>query len=152
MRKSELANIIALLENTFEGKPWHGPSVIDVLKEIDPSSTSVKSGKAHTIAQLVSHMTVWRTFVAARLEGEKFKITEEMNFPENPDWNQSVADLKTSQQKLLKALHAFPENKLHELVFSAKYDYTYYAMIHGAIHHDLYHLGQIIILQRTLVS
>ena len=30
-------------------------------------------------------------------------------------------------------------------------DYTYYDMLHGIINHDMYHTGQIVLLQKALL-
>jgi uncharacterized damage-inducible protein DinB len=96
-------------------------------------------------------MTSWRKYVIHQLQGaHAYTVTDSMNFPQATDWNKVKAELQENQEELLKAIAAFPAEKLSELVPHPTYRYTYYTLIHGVIHHDIYHIGQIsLILKAT---
>lgn len=57
-----------------------------------------------------------------------------------------VAELDKTQQELIKAIRQFPESRLNEKVPNREYDFL--TLLHGIIHHDIYHIGQIRLLLR----
>jgi uncharacterized damage-inducible protein DinB len=152
---TEIDRITRLLEKTFDKQPWYGSSVMSVLKEIDPAQVHKRVGQAHTMIELVLHMTAWRTFALSRLSGDiTYQVTDELNFPKpstQPDaWSKALKSLEANQRDLLAAVAKFPDDKLGELVPGASHKYTWYTLLHGIIDHDVYHLGQIAILQRAV--
>lgn len=147
---SETQNILSLLTSTFEKNAWHGPSVKEVLYEIPAEHVSKKLGDSHSIIELVAHMTAWRKFVIRRLEGdEHYTVEEHMNFPAVKDWSKTLQDLYESQTRLVELLKTFPGARLSEVVPHGAYRYTYYTLLHGIIHHDVYHIGQISLIKKT---
>jgi hypothetical protein len=53
-----------------EGDPWHGPNVIALLEGCRARRCRAGGAGAHSITELVLHMTGWTREVQARLEGE----------------------------------------------------------------------------------
>jgi len=144
---TEINKISDLIDKTFNGPAWHGPSVMEALHDISPKTALNKIGESHSIIELVQHMTTWRNFTAKRLTGDhKYEVTDEDNFPKGTDWTNAIASLKQSQVNLAIALKNFPEDKLSSIVPTRKYDF--YALLHGIIQHDIYHTGQIILLKK----
>lgn len=120
---------------------------MEVLMDIDASIVYKKINTTHSIIELVGHMTFWRRLVTESLLGNKsFEVTDSLNFPVITDWLQALDSLRDSQTKLLQALAQFPSERLHEVVPNRPY--KFFTMTHGIIHHDLYHLGQIVLLKR----
>lgn len=148
--KTETQKIVSLLKRTFEKGAWHGPSVKEVLQSITADDARSKLSNSHSIIELVAHMTAWRNFVTRKLEGDQdYKVTEELNFPAATEWLKVIEDLEESQGKLLAAVEQFPVEKLSELVPHSTHQYTFYTLLHGIIHHDLYHAGQIKLIQKA---
>jgi uncharacterized damage-inducible protein DinB len=148
--KSEIENLTSLLKRTFEKGAWYGPSVHDVLSKVTTDNAQKKLNNTHSIIELVAHMTSWRNYVVSRLTGNiDFEVTEAMNFPSERDWVKAKADLNGSQEALMRAVASFPVEKLNELVPQATHRYTYYTLIHGIIHHDIYHTGQISLILKA---
>lgn len=144
---SDIAEISSLVKRVFNGKAWHGPSVMGVLKDVDDGIAKKKIGTSHSIVQLVLHMVSWRTFVTKRLVGDTtFEISDADNFPEETDWPTALKKLEQSQAELLKAIDAANNSLLHEPVASRKYDF--FVLLHGIIHHDIYHIGQIQLIKK----
>lgn len=148
--KTEVQKIESLLRHSFEKNAWYGPSLNEVLEGITQTQSETRVNNTHSIIELVAHLTSWRKFVLSRLNGPfDFEVTDGLNFPKVSDWNQVRRDLEESQEKLLAALKDLPESKLHELVPHGSYKYTYYTLLHGIIHHDVYHTGQISLIKKT---
>lgn len=59
---------------------------------------------------------------------------------------QAVADLQNSQTALIAALEPFTDDRLEETVPGKKFNW--YVMLHGLVHHDIYHSGQISLLKQ----
>ena len=152
---TEIDRIARQLEKAFDKQPWYGSSVMAILKEVEPSIVHKRIGQAHTICELVLHMTAWRTFVIRRLAGDTaYVVSDDLNFPKpsghSDAWPKPVIGLEDSQRELLLAIKAMSPEKLDELVPKASHKYTWYTLLHGIIHHDIYHLGQIAILRKAL--
>jgi uncharacterized damage-inducible protein DinB len=146
---SEIDRIVRLLEKTFDKQPWYGSSIVEILSRVDPEQSTVRQGETHSIIELVLHMTSWRNFATQRLmSNAEFEVTDEANFPNPTNWKDALDQLHQSQEALLAAVKQFPENRLIELVPSKILKYTYYTLLHGIIQHDVYHLGQIALLQK----
>ena len=149
--KTETEKIISLLKRTFDRGAWHGPSVMEALKGIEADQAKQRLGTTHSIMELVAHMTSWRQYVISRIQGNNsFTITDDMNFPKREDWNNVLEELYASQEELLELIESFPVYKLSELVPASPFNYTYYTLLNGIIHHDVYHSGQIMLIRRAL--
>ena len=70
------------LKRTFDGDPWHGPSVQAALDGVTASQASRRPiPTAHTIWELVKHMETWVQVVTQRLRGEMA-----LEVPDEQDW------------------------------------------------------------------
>ena len=145
--KTEVQKLGDILRHTFEKNAWHGLAVMEVLNSIDEDIVHKKFNANHSIIELVAHMTAWRVFVTERLVGNiNFDVNEEMNFPDIKSWQTAVDELVASQKKLLAALEKFSDDRLGEVVPNRSY--KFFTMLHGIVHHDLYHLGQIVFIKK----
>ena len=148
---TEIDRIVRQLEKTFDQHPWYGPSMVATLANIKPETIHHRYGSTQSIIELVLHMTSWRVFATKRLEGDDtFEVSPEMNFPAKGTWEETLAALRQSQQALVEAAKKFPEDRLGELVPSKKQRYTYYTLLHGIVQHDVYHLGQIAFVKKSM--
>ena len=135
------------MEKTFDGPAWHGPSVMEALKDVSQISASKKISGSHSIIELVLHMATWRDFATKRLSGDNlYEVSDTDNFPKTTYWTMALDKLRESQAKLLAALKTFPEDKLFTIVATRNYDF--YTLLHGIIQHDIYHTGQIVLLKK----
>ena len=92
-------------------------------------------------------MTAWRNFVIEQLKDKgEYPISDDMNFPSSQNLTEAIGSLKESQITLLELISTFPEERLKEKV--ANKPFSFQSMLHGIVHHDLYHLGQISLLNR----
>jgi uncharacterized damage-inducible protein DinB len=148
----ERDRILNQLERAFEGEAWHGPSVLEALEGITWEKALAKPiPEAHSIWELVLHITAWEEIVRRRLEGEFPEVTDEMNFPriQNPSaasWKAAQDELRAGHMRLRATAGRITDEML-DLKPSEKTS-SRYVQLHGIIQHDLYHAGQISILKK----
>lgn len=149
---TEVESLLALLTKTFEKGAWHGPTVKETLEGISPANAFNRLPNTHSIIELVAHMTVWRNYVTRKLKGDlAYKVTDDLNFPQPKSWEEAVHDLDTSQVELLAAIRSHAPTDLSAQVSWTTDPISYYAILHGVIHHDLYHIGQINLIKKGTV-
>ena len=152
MANLELERIIGQLKAAYEGPAWHGPALKEVISKITAIDATKYIGDAHNIAELIYHMIAWRTYLIKHLEGETaYKVSNEKNFKPfknlyGSEWNGLKAELEKNQNNLLDLLSKQDDTLLTQKAGSGRFDY--YTLIHGVIQHDLYHLGQIIMIHK----
>jgi uncharacterized damage-inducible protein DinB len=122
------------------------------LEGIDVVQASARPlGERHTVWELVDHMTFWMEEVYKALRAREIPRPDKvMDWPEmgssENQWRESVRRLEAAVNMLLSELETWRNEDLEETVGGAKYSYR--QMLHGAVHHNLYHAGQIAILKR----
>ena len=152
----EIKRIADQLQRAFEGDAWHGSSVVELLADVTAERALAKPLKAaHSIWEVVLHITAWEKAVRQRMRGQPVELSPEQDWPAVRDvspegWNQTLAAIEKANEELLEGILHFPESKLGEPV--AGKEYTFYFMFHGIIQHTLYHAGQIAILKKGSVG
>jgi uncharacterized damage-inducible protein DinB len=151
--RSEATLIAEQLRRAFEGNAWHGPALLELLRDMDAATAAAKPlPDVHSIWELVMHIAAWDNAASRRLAGEKWQPEGTANFPVVPKptegaWRKAVADAKRAHDVLVKTVAALPDSRLRERVPGKKYDF--YFMLHGVAQHELYHAGQIAILKKA---
>jgi uncharacterized damage-inducible protein DinB len=149
---TEMERIAEQLKRSFEGPSWHGPSVLEVLEGVGAAQAAKHPiAAAHSIWELVLHMTTWLDAVRRRALGERVEVTPEHDFPkvETTDeaaWRAAIAGLRKAHDALLATLRTLPAHRLDEPLVPA--GSTGYVQFHGIVQHDLYHAGQIAVLKK----
>src|SRR4051794_4510037 len=109
----ETTRIAEQLERTFAGDAWHGPSVKAVLDGVDAGTAAARPiPGAHTIAELVGHVTIWTDVVRRRLAGEDVQVPASEDFPaagSESAWAARLARLDEVQRGLAAAVTALPD-------------------------------------------
>jgi uncharacterized damage-inducible protein DinB len=151
---TEIQRIVGQMKAAFEGGAWHGPAVLEVLQDVHPLMAENKYSVmgAHSIWELVGHMTATADIVRRRIEGESAGLKDEEFWPEVPEateenWRGAIAQLKRKEEDLWLAVTSFPESKLDDKLMAAGTS-SAYANFHGHIQHNLYHAGQIALLKK----
>lgn len=152
---TETTRIQKLLKRNWEGPMWHGGTIKEILEGITWEKAFEKPGNSsHNIYELVKHMYCWRKFVLEHLKGNT-SYSVELNsetdwikqYEENEgSWKAALEELENNQTELVKAFENFPDERLEELVPGKKFNW--YVMIHGCVHHDIYHSAQISLLKK----
>lgn len=148
--ETEISNLVSLLRKTFEKGAWHGPSVTETLADVKESEAAWRLPDTHSIIELVGHMQVWRTYVIQKLSGKTlYTVPDEMNFPASDNWRLTLEQLNASQQALITAIENFPASDLMRQVPGTSAALDFYTLLHGIVHHDLYHTGQIMLIKKA---
>jgi hypothetical protein len=154
---ARLANQIRRAANGhLHGQPWSGPSASDVFVGVSIAMAKAHPiPGAHSIWELVRHMTVWADVAARRIAGEIVEPTPEQDWPavtgdEHPvDWEHDRMMFHVAHDDLADAVEALDDAALDTQVLSGD-NHTIYITAHGVAQHVLYHTGQIAILKRAL--
>jgi uncharacterized damage-inducible protein DinB len=150
---SQIQQLVLELKCAFNGEAWHGPSVLELLDGVDARMAAARPiATAHSIWELVLHLTGWERVIIRRLHGEKLVLSDAENFGRivktgEADWREAVEALRRTHTELLDTVSALPEEKLTAKVPGKPYDIRF--MLHGASQHAAYHGGQISLLKRA---
>src|SRR5579864_3246573 len=119
---SEAARIADQLRRAFDGSAWHGPSLLQLLKDVDATTAAAKPLRnAHNIWELVLHIAAWDDAVRRRLGGTKLKLPARQNFPRVPSpteaaWREAVDQLRRTHDALVKTVASLPDSRLWDHV------------------------------------
>lgn len=156
MAKTEIKTLVRTLKDIYDGESWYGESIIYNIQNISSEQAFYRPiPEAHSIAELIAHMTAWRQLLLKRLQGDTlFSVEQEDSFnwkriDPNPEtaWKSLLRALDDNQTQLLAALETKEDAFLNETV--AQRDYAFRVFIRGIIQHDIYHLGQIVLLAKA---
>jgi|GEM_PF-90928 len=154
--KTELAQYIRQFEKIYNGRPWYGDSLLHKLEQIGPKEAfATPVPGVHPVAQLTAHITIWRRVLIEKLKGNaefKIELNSVEDWPSQKDlrekgWEKILEELAASQRELLELLSAASDDLL-DRKYKDKHDFRF--LIEGVIQHDIYHTGQIGLLQSWL--
>lgn len=144
-----------------EGEAWLGPSINENLAGVTAQQAAAHPiPGAHSIWEIVNHMTVWAIEVAERLGRKARPLTGTEDWPpvtdpSAPAWDNATNELRAAHQRLRAAIREFPPGRLDDNVPGTDGgldQVSYHVMLHGLLQHDAYHSGQIGLLKRALQS
>jgi uncharacterized damage-inducible protein DinB len=152
---SEAARIADQLRRAFDGEAWHGDSLFEILKGVSAKQAVARPvANAHSIWELVLHITAWDGAVLRRFGGVVVELADAENFPHVTDegeaaWRKALAEVRRVHQELIDAVAKLPDSRLDEMVPGKEgAHYNFYYMLHGVLQHELYHAGQIALLKK----
>jgi uncharacterized damage-inducible protein DinB len=148
---SEITRIAGLMEETFEGKPYYGDSVLGALENVT-AEVAIKRPpwSVHSIWDLVVHLTAELNYAHQIVEGTAGPWVEgETTWPAVPDrseraWREAVEDLKRANRALVSAVKQLGDDDLDKQPVRVRG--PFYLMLHGTMQHNIYHAGQISLL------
>ena len=158
---TEIERIREQLKRAFEGNAWHGPSVMEVLSDVTAQQAAVRVFRgAHTIWELVAHMTAWVNETIRRLRGGAHGDPAEGDWPaisstSATSWQSARSALAQAHARLAATLTAMDDADLAKQIAGGQVDaagqpVSLYATTVGVLQHDAYHAGQIALLKKAL--
>ena len=150
----ETERIADQLARAFTGDAWHGPSVVEVIADIEASHAASRPMKAaHSIWELVLHIAAWEGACLRRLQGDPARLSADEDWPAVTDtteaaWQQTIETLKQGNARLRSAILDVAESRLDQPIVAGSS--SVYNTLHGVIQHDLYHAGQIALLKKVI--
>jgi uncharacterized damage-inducible protein DinB len=154
---TECLRIADQLYRAFEGDPWHGPPLQEILSGLTESQASKRVlANAHSIWELVNHVEICERAALGAVSGTpmpKSLAPPEAQWPptspgNNDAWKAAVNQLFATNTKLCNAIRNLQDSQLKDTVPGRSYDFYY--LFHGIVQHGLYHGGQMAILRKAL--
>jgi uncharacterized damage-inducible protein DinB len=154
---NEIERISDQLQREHSGQPWHGSPLLGILDGITHTQAASRPiDGAHSIWELVLHLTAWKNEVRHRLSGARAGEPREGDWPAIGDstaegWTKARQNLDVAHRLLLSALRSFREENLpvpSNDIRGEGVAPTYYELLLGVLQHDVYHAGQIALLKK----
>lgn len=142
-----------LFEDHYNGHPWLDVTILDTIHDITAIEAATQINGLNSIWQILKHMLEWRKTNLKRVNG-KILSAPSNNFifeildPSENAWKKLKSDFNTSQIEWLLFIQDFDAKKF-DIVYEAN-QHTYYEHIQGVLQHDVYHLGQIVLIKKML--
>jgi len=143
-KTAQLTQIIADIQDVWSGSPWHGRSTKELLSDVKHDSGPIR--------RLIIHMIAWRVYILQKIEGSPTEIEMDSpeDWPEDSDtpWFELMESLQQNIDQIIEILGTKEDSWLDEPVPGVNYDYRF--LIGGLNQHDIYHTGQIVILNKMV--
>lgn len=149
----EITRLLDQFARAYAGDAWHGTPVRGLLDDVDARLAAAHPvAGAHSIWELVAHVTYWLDAAGRRLAGEVVDPQDDEDWPPAPApsagaWTAARAALEASHDRLLAAIRRLGPDDLEGPVPGQTY--SVYVLLHGVLQHTLYHAGQIGLLRRA---
>jgi uncharacterized damage-inducible protein DinB len=153
---NEIDRIIDQIRRAYDGDAWHGTPLRGILADVSAGTASaLPILGAHSIREIVRHITFWYDGVRRRIGGEIVEADEAAQWPGATDsgegsWRRELADLERAHAALLEAVARLGAKDLERPVPGNPYNV--YVLLHGLVQHNLYHAGQIALLKKAAVE
>lgn len=152
MESVYLANHI---KRALSGPMWHGPALDEVLAGVTAELAAARPiAGAHTIWEIVLHVTTWAEIARDRLRGERMgDPPADVDWPPVAAggasvWTAAIDRLREAHRALARDARRLNDEILHEKM--AGLEYSRSNLLHGVIEHGTYHAGQIALLKKAL--
>ena len=153
---TEIDRILDQHHRAYHGKAWHGPGLREILADVTAEQAAARPlPNAHSIWELILHITAWVDAAQKTLRGEPLHVAEEDNFPtisntSDAAWRDALTTLEAAHTALHDATSRLTDADLDGTAPGRSY--SFYFLLHGTIQHNLYHAGQIVMLKKALVD
>jgi hypothetical protein len=144
------ALILALLDEGYAKKTWHGPNLRQSLKGVSAKQAAWRPAPGrHNIWELALHAAYWKYAVRRRIAGGKRGsfVLKGSNFFPRPEEGQATEAAWRSDLALLEKEHQALELAMRGVLKTPRLKKLLPAL-YGVALHDIYHAGQIRLLRR----
>jgi uncharacterized damage-inducible protein DinB len=153
---STAAQLSNHIKRTVAGPMWHGPSLDELLASVSSDQAAARPiAGAHSIWEIVLHVTAWAEIALARLHGQRAgDPAPDEDWPPvsgsdaAANWQAALERLRESYRALATDARRLEPSAFDEKVAGA--DYSVSNLLQGVIEHGTYHGGQIALLKRAL--
>ena len=154
----EILFIAEQLKDAYEGDPWFGRNVKEMLSEIDEAMVFEKPNGQHSILELLWHMITWKEFTLSRLHSDNERSIHyfeendwrKLDHSDKTLWQQGLQQFAKLHYELIEVVRQQKDELLSQQVSERKYDFR--KLLYGIVQHDIYHLGQIAYIKKIMQS
>ena len=157
MTSAAVGQILALLDEAYDRRSWHGTNLRGSIRRIDPQQIVFRPAPdRHNVWELVVHAAYWKYTVRRRLAGDargSFPLPGSNFFARTgrfdaAAWRADVELLAAQHRGLRDAVVALSDADLARPLGGRPLAW----LVRGAAAHDLYHAGQIQLLKTLAPS
>lgn len=142
--------VLALLEEAYEKKTWHGPNLRQSLKGLTPKQAAWRPGPGrHNIWEVMLHAAYWKYCVRRRIQGGQrgsFAL-KGSNFFARPEKGKLTAAAWSADKNLLDREHRALCVAVATVLRTTRGEKEI-RQFYGIAFHDIYHAGQIRLLRK----
>lgn len=143
-------------EVLLDGKWIANTNFKEQLSDVTWEQATTKIDSLNTIAMLTFHIDYYIAGLVNVFEGGDLEIKDKFSFDLPPiesqeQWEAWLNKLWNDSEKFAILLEQMPDSKLDEVFVDEKYG-TYLRNIDGMIEHAYYHLGQITLIKKMILS
>jgi len=151
-----VASLLALLDEAFERRSWHGTNLRGSLRGVGAARAAWRPGpRRHNVWEITLHAAYWKYAAWRRLTGEKRGSFERRgsNWFRTPapateaSWRGDVSLLDRYHRRLREAVAGLSDADLGRRTPGGRE--TVERLVRGIAAHDLYHAGQIQLVKRS---
>jgi DinB superfamily len=142
--------VLALLDEAYEKKTWHGPNLKQSLKGVPVGQAAWRPGPGrHNIWEVALHAAYWKYAVRRRIEGGKRGsfVLKGSNFFARPEKGKATEAAWSADKKLLEREHRAVRAAIAKVLRTSR-GAKFLRQLYGVAFHDIYHAGQIRLLRR----
>jgi len=152
MPHTAIDDLLALLDEGYDRRSWHGTNLRGSLRSIEPHQVTFRPGPdRHNVWELVVHAAYWKYVVRKRVSGARrssFPLAGSNFYPRDgrfdaDRWRADLDVLADEHRQLRLMVAALTEADLRRSVGGRPLAW----MVRGVAAHDLYHAGQIQLLK-----
>jgi uncharacterized damage-inducible protein DinB len=148
-----IKDLVKQLNDIQKNKLWMGDNFEKKLNSLSAEQAFIRPlEKLNSVAQIIAHLSFWNRDLITKLntgEGvflesdkENWNSTEEL---QKQGWSTICENYQSSLDEVIKILNSKDDSFLKQVYYDQdfKQDFTYDFVLNGALHHHLYHLGQL---------
>ncbi len=144
--------VLALLDEAYEKKTWHGPNLKQSVKRVTAKQAARRPGPGrHNIWEVMLHAAYLKYAVRRRIEGGKRGsfVLKGSNFFPRPEPGKLNEAAWSADKKLLEREHRALRQSVAKVLRTAR-GAKLLRQLYGVAFHDVYHAGQIRLLRRLM--
>jgi len=157
MPDPRIALLLALIDEGFDRKAWHGPNLRGSVRGLNARTAEQRPAPGrHNIWELTVHAAYWKYAVRRRLTGEKrgsfarpgsdwFSCPSPLT---EAAWKDAVDLLVNEHRRLRQVVAALPASALSRSSKGSRQ--VNERLVYGIAAHDYYHAGQIQLVKRLV--
>ena len=147
---SNEAIILALLDEAYSKKSWHGPNLRQSLRGVTAKQAAWRPGPdRHNIWEEALHAAYWKYVIRRKIEGGKRGsfVLKGSNFFPRPEKGKATEAAWRADLAILENEHCAMVHSVQKVLKSPTAKKRL-RMLYGVAFHDVYHAGQIRLLRR----
>ncbi|MET3846449.1 DinB family protein [Paenibacillus sp. OAE614] len=152
--------LIDQLNACYNDKSWFIP-LHEILKDLNATQAAWENESNQSIWSIVNHLIFWNEKWLERYNVEQFELESSINnddtFYVNPhtindfEWKKTLQRLETVFESWNRALEESEDHKLIKEIPSY-FNAPWWGVVSNLCIHNAYHIGQIMLLKKQLIS